>query len=322
MLFTGGYLALQCSQVPIFRTGRSEKYCSHVGILLVPMQNQKQLVQTLFDQSDYWQGRVYQEPDHHFAQKIARRKAYAFQMINRLPTAHNGTALDIGCGAGYYLTDLVKLGFDVHGVDNSPEMLKRCQELLERNGRASTVHLSLGDLENIPFDNSTFDLVLCVGVLDYLLTDETALTELWRIMKPGAHLLISISNQWNLSDLGYIIRRKLVALFRQSNATHPFVSQPLSTPTATWVMQHQSSEYQLRQYNLRHFERMMSGCQFQKVDAMTFGFQFRRLRKLRLIPESALISLEVFLENLLWRFHIPLLSNLGETYTAVFTKTI
>jgi SAM-dependent methyltransferase len=284
------------------------------------MHDQKQLVRTLFDQSDYWQGRVYQDPDHHFAQKITRRKAYAFEIISKLPPLEQGSALDIGCGAGYYLNELVDRGFDVFGLDNSPEMLKKSRELLERKGRASAVHLSLGDVEQLPFEDSRFDLVLCMGVLDYLLTDDIALSEISRIMKPGAHLLVSISNQWNLSDFGYIIRRKLLAFVRRRATAHPFVFQPLSTPTATWVLKHEASEYHIRQYNLLQFERMMRAYHFQKVDAMTFGFQFRTLRKLRIIPESRLIDLEAFLEKLLWKFHVPFFSYRGETYTALFTK--
>lgn len=284
------------------------------------MHNQKQLVQTLFDQSDYWQGRVYQEPDHHFAQKIVRRKSYAFEMIKNIPNGRHLLALDAGCGAGFYLNDLVKAGFDVYGVDNSPEMLRKSRELLEKNGRASAAHLSLGDIEELPFENSKFDLVLCIGVLDYLLTDELALAEIVRIMKPGAHFLLSISNQWNLSDLGYIIRRKISSFFTQHTTAHPFVSQPLNTPTATWIMKHQSAEYHLRQYNLRKFERLMKEFRFRQVDAMTFGFQLRTLRKLRIFPESTLIALEIFLEKLLRRFHIPVFSYFGETYMALFTK--
>lgn len=284
------------------------------------MQNQKQQVQTLFDESDYWQGRIYREPDHHFAQKIARRKVYAFEMIRRLPNLQLGSALDIGCGPGLYVEELITMGFDVYGMDNSPQMLKKCKEFLEKNNRATSAHLSLADIEELPFENEKFDLVLCIGVLDYLLTDEIALAEILRIMKPGGYFLLSISNQWNFSDLGYIMRRKFYSLFGRNSTSHPFESQPLNTPTATWKLKHQSAEYHLRQYNLRKFERLMREFHFQLADAMTFGFQFRTLRRLNIFPESILTSLEVFLEKNLWKFHIPYFSYSGETYTALFRK--
>src|SRR5207253_7390676 len=43
-------------------------------------------------------------------------------------------ALDVGCGTGRLLLDYLGAGIDIDGVDNSPEMLARCQEKAGRLG--------------------------------------------------------------------------------------------------------------------------------------------------------------------------------------------
>ena len=74
------------------------------------------------------------------------------------------TLLDAGCGGGYYLHSLRRLGVPVeyHGVDYTPEMIEMArQELCPRTG-TPPARFTLGAIEDLdePFDN-----VLCFNVL-------------------------------------------------------------------------------------------------------------------------------------------------------------
>src|SRR5215510_11746427 len=60
-------------------------------------------------------------------------------------------ALEIGCGTGHPLLDLVDLGLDVHGLDSSRDMLVRC----EANAAARGLHTSLHQQEMQSFSLPT-----------------------------------------------------------------------------------------------------------------------------------------------------------------------
>ena len=62
-----------------------------------------------------------------------------------------GRCLDLGCGTGAAIPELVRLGWAVTGVDVSEEMLSRARE------RAEEVELIQAPSEALPFDDGTFD---------------------------------------------------------------------------------------------------------------------------------------------------------------------
>jgi len=78
------------------------------------------------------------------------------------------TLLDAGCGTGRYAVELAQLGFHVVGIDRSPELISiaRCRTKAV-NGR---LEFQVGDF-TAPAPVTSFDAILCRGVLNDLLTD-------------------------------------------------------------------------------------------------------------------------------------------------------
>src|SRR5262249_17778867 len=70
--------------------------------------------------------------------------------------------LDVGCGTGHHLASLRERGFDVAGVDGSPEMLDQAR------ANNPGAEIKLADVESLPFPDASFDFILCVEVLRYL----------------------------------------------------------------------------------------------------------------------------------------------------------
>jgi SAM-dependent methyltransferase len=94
------------------------------------------------------------------------------------------------------------LGFAVVGVDGSAEMLA--------HARAANpdVPLQRADLQNLPFPNATFDVVLSIEVLRYLPEPALALREMARVLRPGGVLVATAAPLFNLN--GYWVVNRLV----------------------------------------------------------------------------------------------------------------
>jgi 2-polyprenyl-6-hydroxyphenyl methylase/3-demethylubiquinone-9 3-methyltransferase len=96
--------------------------------------------------------------------------------------------LDIGCGNGETIRQLrSKRRIDLAvGLDIS--------EVALRNG-LSSLNLSTGVLscaESLPFQDATFDVVICFDVLEHLLDPESAVTEACRVLKDGCYFFCSV----------------------------------------------------------------------------------------------------------------------------------
>ncbi len=98
------------------------------------------------------------------------------------PKPRANKILDAGCGTGGAFHYLKKFG-DVTGVDVSDEALRLARTL-------GTV--KKGDIVKLPFDSSTFDVVVCLDVLYHRWVGDyrMALAEFYRVLKPGGIVLI------------------------------------------------------------------------------------------------------------------------------------
>lgn len=98
--------------------------------------------------------------------------------------------LDIGCGPGFYVAELlgdVGPTGSVVGIDRSPEMLaiaaRRCAGL-------GNVVFFESDATALPVPDEAFDGALSVQVLEYVADVDTALREIGRVLRPGARLVV------------------------------------------------------------------------------------------------------------------------------------
>jgi ubiquinone/menaquinone biosynthesis C-methylase UbiE len=102
----------------------------------------------------------------------------------------NGRVLDVGCGPGILLSRLAASGLKLCGVDCSPEMIIEAK----RRTRGTDVKLMIGRAEALPFKDRTFDVVLALGMLEYLPDVMKGLTEIARVTKPNAVIVLSMLN--------------------------------------------------------------------------------------------------------------------------------
>jgi demethylmenaquinone methyltransferase / 2-methoxy-6-polyprenyl-1,4-benzoquinol methylase len=100
-------------------------------------------------------------------------------LVGRLPR-DGGHVLDVATGTGLVAQALVRRGFRVTGVDQSPEMLERARARFE--GRVPLVEASA---EAMPFGDASFDHLTFTYLLRYVDDPGATLRELARVVRPG-----------------------------------------------------------------------------------------------------------------------------------------
>jgi SAM-dependent methyltransferase len=98
--------------------------------------------------------------------------------------------LDIGCGAGQQLRPFVRDGGALGiGIDRSAETGVAGRQLFARDEPEARVVFVRGAAEQLPFEDATFDLVICRLVLPYT-DNKRALAEMSRVLQPRGALLL------------------------------------------------------------------------------------------------------------------------------------
>lgn len=101
-----------------------------------------------------------------------------------IESAKGKKTLDAGSGTGRLSIRLLEAGADVTALDISPEMLAI---LKSKNPDIETVE---GDLENMPFEDRTFDMVFSSLALVHLKKIEPFLDECYRVLKDDGKLIL------------------------------------------------------------------------------------------------------------------------------------
>ena len=94
-----------------------------------------------------------------------------------------GSLLDVGCGNGYLLNQLVtKIDAELFGID--------VYEMEPENWKYKKADLTKG----IPFEDSSFDLVVFGEVIEHVPDPDYLLEEIWRVLKPGGKIIVTTPN--------------------------------------------------------------------------------------------------------------------------------
>ena len=102
-----------------------------------------------------------------------------------------GSALELGCGTGFFLLNLKQAGVldEGHVTDLSPGMVKVAVRNAESLGFA--VEGRVADAESLPYDDDTFDLVGGHAVLHHIPDLDLAMREVLSVLKPGGRFVFA-----------------------------------------------------------------------------------------------------------------------------------
>lgn len=107
--------------------------------------------------------------------------------------AHNmGRLLDAGCGSGKYSIPLKMRGFDVVAIDVSKKALEMAYK--SSTNRNLDMDFLAASICKTPFQNASYDIIWCYGVLQHLLSGERAqaINEFSRILKNDGALFLEV----------------------------------------------------------------------------------------------------------------------------------
>jgi ArsR family transcriptional regulator len=113
-------------------------------------------------------------------------KSLAEALIRLLPPM---VIADLGAGEGVFALLLAQRATKVIAVDSSAKMIEVGSAQVQRHG-LKNVEFRLGDIEEVPIDDSTVDLVFFSQSLHHALHPERAIHEAWRILRPGGRVMI------------------------------------------------------------------------------------------------------------------------------------
>lgn len=171
--------------------------------------------------------------------EVQQRQRAMLTLLRRAGLADFGalTALEVGCGSGNNLLELLRLGF-------APERLAGIELLPERHAQARrvlppSVQLTLGDATEAAIAPSSFDIVLQMTVFSSLLDDafqQRLAARMWQWVKPGGGVLwydFTVNNPRN-PDVRGVPMARVRALFPEAriDALRVTLAPPLARPLA------------------------------------------------------------------------------------------
>jgi arsenite methyltransferase len=101
--------------------------------------------------------------------------------------------LDLGCGAGtdtLIAAQMVGPEGRVVGIDMTPEMLAKARAAAEEMA-VRNIDFVEGEVERLPFEDETFDVVISNGVIDLIPDKDAVFAEIGRVLVPGGRIQIA-----------------------------------------------------------------------------------------------------------------------------------
>lgn len=131
---------------------------------------------------------AYFETDPFTRYLFKKRFTWADDYIKSVESGRFKKAIDVGCGIGFFLPILATCANKVTALDYSADILNYARFMAEKRN-INNVDFVQGSISSLPFEDKSFDLIVCMSVLEHFQEPEQPLRELKRILAPGGLLI-------------------------------------------------------------------------------------------------------------------------------------
>src|SRR5947209_2834890 len=100
-----------------------------------------------------------------------------------------GRVLDLGCAFGFATLRLARKGYETVGVDSSVRYIAWAKQ------RHPQGQYLLASAEALPLADASFEGVLLLDVLEHVVDERVVMREVWRVLKPGGTLILSVPHR-------------------------------------------------------------------------------------------------------------------------------
>jgi ubiquinone/menaquinone biosynthesis C-methylase UbiE len=175
-----------------------------------------------------------------------------------------GRILDLGCGPALLAESLLERAEEFWGIDISAQMIAHGRARIQSHALRNRCHLSVGNGEAMDFPSGSFDAVVSLGMLEYLLTYERALAETLRVLRPGGIAVFAVPNRASAYHRAGLVTARLRSLVKRLLGRAPRASERFVTNRCVPAQ----------------LDRALARAGFQKLDGRYCNFIFHPLHEL------------------------------------------
>ncbi len=106
-----------------------------------------------------------------------------------LPRIYGRDVLELGCGLGDLLADMLEAGYMCRAVEHSPQMVEAARATLRRRKLGPASWIIQGSAQQLPFPAGMFDSVVSTFPSEYIY-DQDTVAEVARVLRPGGRIIV------------------------------------------------------------------------------------------------------------------------------------
>jgi SAM-dependent methyltransferase len=188
---------------------------------------------------------------HNSAQRRIKDYNRALDCLERV--AGTRTLLDIGCGAGVFLSIAKKRGWTVSGVELSPRLASVCRNKLD-------VPVTNGRFEDIQLPANTFDIITLWDVIEHVIDPVGCMRKARHLLRPGGILVFCTPDENSL------LARSGLLLYKATASRVSYPAFALHPPYHTYFFSRKGFPKLLQRLDMRVFKTYSQEAFFEHSD--------------------------------------------------------
>jgi len=282
---------------------------------------QKKIIGSFFNRtSERWDNLYSGETfiDYH----MRERKQIVLNLVEEYSNGSKLKILDLGCGPGSLTRELLKNGHTLVGADIAEELIRKLNSSINTQDRNKYLGSVMCDAGTISFDKETFDVVLCIGVLQYQLRDDIILREIARVLNRNG---ICIATFPNLLRLNYFFDPISYLKFLYRITRKGFYKLKLITKKNDAEAKRLTGTFQNyypydKKYYFGSIKKIINENEFDIVKVVSFGYGPFTIFKKEIFPDLFSLYISTTINRLVSKTKLNLFNYIANRWVCAAKK--